>query len=263
MKFPLNFNNPFKKENLTEGLQNFREERENRKTVKRNFKENIPLNFRECSNARASLLASVIVLAVLVILFNQLDYRMIRKPAIDAQKKTAAAKEKPETTATTSDVTTASVIAVGDNLYHQSLIDAGASEDGNWNYDKIYTHITDAIKDADIRMIDQETVFTTDHDSVSSYPSFATPTEVGDAIVKAGFNVVESANNHIDDFGEGFLTDTLNFWKTKYPDVTLLGIHDSQEDADTVKIREVNGIKIAFLDYTYGTNVGGIEGKDT
>lgn len=262
MKFPLNFNNSFKKENLTEGLQNFREERENRKTVKRNFKENIPLNFRERSNARASLLASVIVLAVLVILFNQLDYRMIRKPAIDAQKKSAAAKEKPETTATTSDVTTASVIAVGDNLYHQSLIDAGASEDGNWNYDKIYTHITDAIKDADIRMIDQETVFTTDHDSVSSYPSFATPTEVGDAIVKAGFNVVESANNHIDDFGEGFLTDTLNFWKTKYPDVTLLGIHDSQEDADTVKIREVNGIKIAFLDYTYGTNVGGIEGKD-
>lgn len=262
MKFPLNFNNPFKKENLTEGLQNFREERENRKTVKRNFKENIPLNFRERSNARASLLASVIVLAVLVILFNQLDYRMIRKPAIDAQKKAATAKEKPETTATTSDVTTASVIAVGDNLYHQSLIDAGASEDGNWNYDKIYTHITDAIKDADIRMIDQETVFTTDHDSVSSYPSFATPTEVGDAIVKAGFNVVESANNHIDDFGEGFLTDTLNFWKTKYPDVTLLGIHDSQEDADTIKIREVNGIKIAFLDYTYGTNVGGIEGKD-
>lgn len=262
MKFPLNFNNSFKKENLTEGLQNFREERENRKTVKRNFKENIPLNFRERSNARASLLASVIVLAVLVILFNQLDYRMIRKPAIDAQKKSAAAKEKPETTATTSDVTTASVIAVGDNLYHQSLIDAGASEDGNWNYDKIYTHITDAIKDADIRMIDQETVFTTDHDSVSSYPSFATPTEVGDAIVKAGFNVVESANNHIDDFGEGFLTDVLNFWKTKYPDVTLLGIHDSQEDADTVKIREVNGIKIAFLDYTYGTNVGGIEGKD-
>ena len=262
MKFPPNFNNPFKRENLPERLQNFREARENRKAVKRNFKENIPLNFRERSNARTSLLASVAVLAILVILFNQLDYRLIRKPAIDAQKKAVTAKEKQETEAATGDVTTASVIAVGDNLYHQSLIDAGVSEDGTWNYDKIYTHITDAIKDADIRMIDQETVFTTDHDNVSSYPSFATPTEVGDAIIKAGFNVVESANNHIDDFGEGFLTDTLNFWKTNYPDVTLIGIHDSQEDADTVKIREVNGIKIAFLDYTYGTTVGGIEGKD-
>lgn len=52
MKFPPNFNNPFKRENLPERLQNFREARENRKAVKRNFKENIPLNFRERSNAR-------------------------------------------------------------------------------------------------------------------------------------------------------------------------------------------------------------------
>ena len=260
MKFPPNINIPdslkgvFKKSSTPDPLREPR----------RNPKDNIPLNFRERSNARVSLMASVIVLAILVLFFNQLDYRLIRKPAIDAQKKAAAAKTKADQEAadTTAETTTASVIAVGDNLYHQSLIDAGASSDGNWNYDKIYTHIQDAIKDADIKMIDQETVFTTDHDSVSSYPSFATPTEVGDAIIKAGFNVVESANNHIDDFGEGFLTDTLNFWKTKYPDVTLLGIHDSQEDADTVKIREVNGIKIAFLDYTYGTNVGGIEGKD-
>ena len=262
MKFPPNFNNPFKKENLPESLQNFRELRESRKAVKRNSRDNIPLNFRERSNARTSLIASIVVLAFLVLFFNQIDYRLIRKPAIDAQKKAAAMKEQQKTEAAATETTTASVIAVGDNLYHQSLIDAGASEDGNWNYDKIYTHILDAIKDADVKMIDQETVFTTDHDSVSSYPSFATPTEVGDAIIKAGFNVVESANNHIDDFGEGFLNDTLNFWKTKYPDVTLLGIHDSQEDSDTVKIREVNGIKIAFLDYTYGTNVGGIEGKD-
>lgn len=256
IKIPDSLKRVLKRESTPTPLQ------EPRRPIKRNPKDNIPLNFRERSNARRSLLASIVVLAILVLFFNQLDYRLIRKPAIDAQKKAAAIKEKQEAAATTGEITTASVIAVGDNLYHQSLIDAGASSDGNWNYDKIYTHIQDAIKDADIKMIDQETVFTTDHDSVSSYPSFAPPTEVGDAIVKAGFNVVESANNHIDDFGEGFLTDTLNFWKTNYPDVTLLGIHDSQEDADTVKIREVNGIKIAFLDYTYGTNVGGIEGKD-
>lgn len=243
IKIPDSLKRVLKRESTPTPLQ------EPRRPIKRNPKDNIPLNFRERSNARISLLASIVVLAILVLFFNQLDYRLIRKPAIDAQKKAAAIKEKQEAAATTGEITTASVIAVGDNLYHQSLIDAGASSDGNWNYDKIYTHIQDAIKDADIKMIDQETVF-------------ATPTEVGDAIVKAGFNVVESANNHIDDFGEGFLTDTLNFWKTNYPDVTLLGIHDSQEDADTVKIREVNGIKIAFLDYTYGTNVGGIEGKD-
>ena len=42
---------------------------------------------------------------------------------------------------------------------------------------------------------DQETVFAPSHDAVSTYPSFATPQEVGDAIIKAGFDVVESATN--------------------------------------------------------------------
>ena len=73
MKFPPNFNNPFKKENLPESLQNFRELRESRKAVKRNSRDNIPLNFRERSNARTSLIASIVVLAFLVLFFNQLD----------------------------------------------------------------------------------------------------------------------------------------------------------------------------------------------
>ena len=74
---------------------------EPRRPIKRNPKDNIPLNFRERSNARISLLASIVVLAILVLFFNQLDYRLIRKPAIDAQKKAAAIKEKQEAAATT------------------------------------------------------------------------------------------------------------------------------------------------------------------
>ena len=107
--------------------------REPKRPIRRNPKDNIPLNFRERSNARLSLIASIVVLAILVLFFNQLDYRLIRKPAIDARKKATISKEKQENTTTTGETTTASVIAVGDNLYHQSLIDAGASSDGNWN----------------------------------------------------------------------------------------------------------------------------------
>ena len=103
--------------------------REPKRPIRRNPKDNIPLNFRERSNARLSLIASIVVLAILVLFFNQLDYRLIRKPAIDARKKATISKEKQETTTTTGETTTASVIAVGDNLYHQSLIDAGASSE--------------------------------------------------------------------------------------------------------------------------------------
>lgn len=67
--------------------------REPKRPIRRNPKDNIPLNFRERSNARLSLIASIVVLAILVLFFNQLDYRLIRKPAIDARKKATIQKK--------------------------------------------------------------------------------------------------------------------------------------------------------------------------
>lgn len=95
-----------------------------------------------------------------------------------------------------------------------SLYESGEYDSGTWNYDHIYTHVLNEIQAADVAMIDQETVFAPDHNSVSTYPSFATPEEVGDAIIKAGFNVVESATNHVDDYGYDYLKNTLDFWST-------------------------------------------------
>ena len=220
-------------------------------------KNNIPLNFREKNNSRISLLCSAAVLIVLVFLMHQLDYGLITKPeekaAQEAQKKEEEAKKAAETP----EIATASVIAVGDNLYHSKLYESGEYDSGNWNYDHIYANVLDEIQAADVAMIDQETVFAPDHDSVSTYPSCATPQEVGDAIIKAGFDVVESATNHADDYGYDYLKTTLDFWSSKYPTIPVLGIHSTQEDSDIVKVKEVNGIRIAFLDYTYGTNNSG------
>lgn len=224
---------------------------------------NTPLNFKEKYNSRISFIGSCAVLVILLFLFHQIDYSMIRKPAKEAAREAAAAQQKAEEEALTPVVSTANVIAVGDNLYHGSLLSSGQYESGIWNYDHIYANVLDEIQAADVAMIDQETVLTANHSDISGYPSFATPTEVADAIVKAGFNVVEAATNHVDDYGYDFMAQTLDFWKTNYPDIPVLGIHESQEDADSVKTLEVNGITIAFLDYTYGTNNSGAgEGRE-
>lgn len=192
----------------------------------------------------------------MVFLMHQLDYGLITKPeekaAQEAQKKEEEAKKAAETP----EITTASVIAVGDNLYHSKLYESGEYDSGNWNYDHIYANVLDEIQAADVAMIDQETVFAPDLFR-QHYPSFATPQEVGDAIIKAGSDVVESATNHADDYGYDYLKTTLDFWSSKYPTIPVLGIHSTQEDADIVKVKEVNGIRIAFLDYTYGTNNSG------
>lgn len=229
--------------------------------MKRN--NNLPLNYKEQVRSRISLVTSIAVLAILFLLFYQLDYRMIRKPAEDARKQAEIEKQKAEEAANTPQISTASVIAVGDNLYHTSLLESGQYDTGEWNYDHIYEHVLDEIQAADLAFIDQETVLTNDHSAISSYPSFATPTEVGDAIIKAGFDVIESATNHFDDYGYDYMAQTFEFWRTNYPDIPVLGIHETQEDADTIKVKEVNGISIAMLDYTYGTNNSGAgEGRE-
>ena len=150
-------------------------------------KNNMPLNLRERINSRISLLCSVIVLVLLVLVMHQMDYTLIRKPQKEAAEAAALKEQQDKIKAETPVISTASVIAVGDNLYNSKLYESGENDSGIWNYDHIYTHVLDQIQAADVAMIDQETVFAPSHDAVSTYPSFATPQEVGDAIIKAGF----------------------------------------------------------------------------
>ena len=223
-------------------------------------RDNLPLNYKERLNSRTSFLVSVAVLVVLCLVFNQMDYTMIRQPAAQAKKAADLQKQKEEeAAATTQEVTTATVLAVGDNLVQPSLLASGQSETGAWNYDSVYANLKSDIQAADIAMVNQETPFTTDHSAVSGTAPYATPTEIGDALVNAGFNVVTSATALIDDNGSSMINETLNYWETSHPDVTLVGIHKSQTSTNTAKIVEINGIKIAFLDYTfpaYGSQSG-------
>ena len=216
--------------------------------------KNIPLNLKEQINSRIGLICSIVVMILLVFVFHQLDYQIIQKPADQAAKEAEQKKLEAEKAAKAPEISTATVIAVGDNLYHDSLIQSGESDSGTWNYDAIYKNVKDEIQAADIAMVDQETVLTTEHDAVSGYPSFATPTEVGDALINAGFDVIESATNHIDDYGYDYMAQTLNFWKTSYPDVPVLGIHDSAESAGEITTISCKDVTFSLLNYTTTVN---------
>lgn len=147
-----------------------------------------------------------------------------------------------------------SIAAVGDNLFHSPLVETGQQENGVWNYESIYEHVKDTIQAADLAVVNQETIFVEDHDNVSGYPAFGTPTEVGDALVEVGFDVVQHASNHTYDKQEEGIRQSLAFWETKHPEITVLGIHGSQVDRDEIAVVEKNGIRIAMLNYTYGLN---------
>lgn len=143
------------------------------------------------------------------------------------------------------------LVAVGDNLMHMPLIKSGKTADG-YNFDGFYANIVPYLADADMKIINQETVFVNDPSRYSGYPSFGGPIEVGDAVINAGFNIVQQASNHSYDKGEQGLKDTYEYWKSK--GVTLLGINQSPDDKLRVDKFEKDGFTVAMINYTYGLN---------
>lgn len=151
------------------------------------------------------------------------------------------------------EVSTVSIMAVGDNLIHSTIYEFAQQRDGSYDFSEIYSKIRSDIEQADLACIQQETIFVSDPSLYSNYPCFGTPAEMADSLTAVGFNVVCHASNHTYDKGETGLADTIAAWK-KHPEVSVLGIHETQEDADSITVVEKNGIKIALLDYTYGLN---------
>lgn len=141
---------------------------------------------------------------------------------------------------------------VGDNLIHGAVYRTSRTENG-YDFNGIFANVKSEIENSDLAIINQETIFVDEVHEIGSYPRFGTPEEMGHAIVNAGFDVVAHATNHTNDKGVEGIQDTLDFWKTNYPEINVLGIHEDKEESDIVYV-EKNKIKIAFVNYTYGLN---------
>lgn len=147
------------------------------------------------------------------------------------------------------------IVMVGDMLMHERVMESGLKEDGIYNFDHIFSNVKDTIENADLALVNQETILGGTDLGLSGYPAFNSPYELGDSLVNAGFDVILHATNHTLDKGKTGVLNCMNFWDTNYPDISYLGINKSQEEQDTdIYIYEQDGIKIAILNYTYGTN---------
>ena len=144
------------------------------------------------------------------------------------------------------------LLMVGDILLHTPVEKSAKREDGSYSYDAIFANTKDLIEAADLALVNQEVILGGTELGISGYPRFNAPYEVGDDLVEAGFDVICHATNHAMDKGKEGVTNCLDFWEENYPEITILGLHDNPDDA--LYIFEKDGMKIAFLNYTYGTN---------
>ena len=144
------------------------------------------------------------------------------------------------------------LIAVGDNLIHNTVFRAAKTDNG-YDFKSMYAPVQSLIQSADIAFVNQEAPLATDIYAASGYPNFNAPQEVGRDLVKEGFDIVNEANNHAMDKGYKAVLSTVEFWKSQ-SGVIMTGMYDSEADRDTPRILEKNGIKVGILSYTYGTN---------
>lgn len=141
--------------------------------------------------------------------------------------------------------------AIGDILMHDRVYKY-AYNGHRYNFDPLFADVKSLLKKPDILTANQESTLGGLKLGLSSYPTFNSPHEVADALVHTGVDIVSTANNHSLDKGEKGIDSEAKYLNSI--GLPHVGSFIDEEDREKLRILNKNGIKIAFLAYTYGTN---------
>ena len=149
--------------------------------------------------------------------------------------------------------TQATLAYAGDLVIHMGLNEEAKTADG-YDFKPIMECVAPYVQDADYAFACLETTFPIEGD-VSGYPTFHSPRALAADLKAVGFDLMEMASNHCMDARKEGLDETLNVLDAV--GLEHIGTYRTQEERDAnhgLVVKELNGISIAFLDYTYGTN---------
>ena len=156
---------------------------------------------------------------------------------------------------------TATLVFFGDAMQHQAQFDRAkllGTKDNPYNFDNCFKLISPAVKDADYAIVNLELPLG-GGTNYTGYPMFSAPDSYAIALKEAGFDLFLTSNNHCLDRGDKGLRRTLAVLDSMKVD--HIGTYsDAVQRSKLIPfIKEINGMKVGFLNYTYGTN--GISAK--
>ncbi len=210
---------------------------------------------------RIHLVVLLVVVAVVIMVAVKLDLPSRFRSAPeepDQQEPGPEPQREPE-----ADIRTAVLTAVGGLYPHQAVLQENRLGDGEYDFWPSFELIAPHFQKADLAMLTLETMQAGPEIAlwgVSGYTghtergilTFNAPMALSHALKKAGINLYSFANNHcLDRDVEGLQASLQN--------VRRLGFHTtgaylSTEEREAVDLVEINGIKLALVAYTYGTN---------
>lgn len=153
---------------------------------------------------------------------------------------------------------TISILIMGDIMQHitqlRSALRPGKDLDdpASYDYSSYFTQLKEYITRSDYSVANME--FTVGVKPYSGYPRFSAPESLAEEVAGAGIDLFLCANNHICDKGKEGIASTINLYHDM--DISYTGIYrnEAEESEKNPLIAEINGIRVAFINFTYGTN---------
>ena len=144
------------------------------------------------------------------------------------------------------EVAKAKISVTGDVIGHTALLRAAYLSKNNYDFNFIYKYLNQYSSASDYAVTTLET--TLGGSNYNGYPAFNSPDSLVDAVMNAGFDMLLTANNHADDTGYNGMHRTAQVLKKKKLD--FIGTVEKEGDKRYL-VREINGIKIGMICYTY------------
>ena len=154
---------------------------------------------------------------------------------------------------------TVNLTFVGDAMQHAPQITAAQQADGTYDYSPCFQYLEDDIRWADLAVVNLECPL--GGKPYTGYPCFSAPDSYAQQLRDVGFDLFLTANNHCLDRRDKGLIRTCHVLDSL--GIPHIGTYPDQQtrDKSIPRIINVKGMKIAFLDYTYGTNGIPIQGN--
>ena len=201
--------------------------------------------------------ALLLILIAIVIIFGIAEIQKLIKNSLENNGQVVAENvpndSKVEEEEVIPEDITIHMSVIGDIMCHNSNYnDAYNSDTDTYDFSYVFQDIAKYFENDDITIGNLETTLAGKEIGYSSYPTFNTPEILATDLKELGLDVLATANNHSLDKGYVGIENTIT--ELDNAGISHTGTYNSQESSEQYLVKDVNGINIAFLNYTYGTN---------
>ena len=233
--------------------------RRNPRTRNRKRKVRNDIDYKKTNKVLISTVSVLLIVFILIAIFyyfkNRSSYENLvqsSKQEVENEKQKKEQDSNNEQEEEPTDVSF-TLSAIGDIMCHNTqYLDAYDKTTDTYDFSYVFDDISLYTKTADICVGNLETTFAGEEVGYSSYPTFNTPDSLAYELKDIGLDVLSTAGNHALDKGFDGLSRTIDVLNDA--DISHLGTYKTEEDQNKTLIKYVKGIKIAFVNYAYGTN---------